>query len=49
MNNETTGKFITELRKQKNLTQAQLAEMIHVSDKADSRWETGSGYPDDDE
>ena len=46
MNNETTGKFITELRKQKNLTQAQLAEMIHVSDKAVSRWETGRGFPD---
>lgn len=46
MNNEKTGRFIADLRKEKSLTQAQLAELIHVSDKAVSRWETGRGFPD---
>ena len=46
MNTQKTGKFIAELRKQKDLTQSQLAELIHVSDKAVSRWETGRGFPD---
>ncbi|MCR5067044.1 MAG: helix-turn-helix domain-containing protein [Erysipelotrichaceae bacterium] len=46
MNKENTGKLISQLRKEKNLTQAQLAEMIYVSDKAVSRWETGRGFPD---
>lgn len=46
MNNEKTGNLIAEMRKQLNLTQAQLAERICVSDKAVSRWETGRGFPD---
>ncbi len=46
MNSEKTGKFISELRKEKDLTQLQLAELLHVSDKAVSRWETGKGFPD---
>ena len=41
-----TGKFISELRREKNLTQAQLADALFVSDKAISRWETGKGFPD---
>lgn len=40
------GIFIAELRKEKKLTQKQLADNINVSDKAVSRWETGKGYPD---
>lgn len=40
------GKFISDLRKEKNLTQKQLAEILNVSDKAISRWETGKGFPD---
>lgn len=40
------GQFIAELRKEKNLTQKQMAEQLNVSDKAISRWETGKGYPD---
>ncbi len=40
------GKFISELRKEKNLTQKQLSEKLNVSDKAISRWETGKGFPD---
>ena len=46
MHPKTTGAFIASLRKEKNLTQKQLAEKINVSDKAISRWETGKGYPD---
>ncbi|MBR4706769.1 MAG: helix-turn-helix domain-containing protein [Pseudobutyrivibrio sp.] len=41
-----TGSFILEMRKDKGLTQKQLADMIGVSDKAVSRWETGKGLPD---
>lgn len=40
------GIFIAELRKEKKLTQKQLADKLNVSDKAVSRWETGKGYPD---
>ncbi|MBQ1307980.1 MAG: helix-turn-helix transcriptional regulator [Erysipelotrichaceae bacterium] len=46
MNSEKTGKFISELRKEKDLTQLQLSDLLHVSDKAVSRWETGKGFPD---
>lgn len=46
MNTEKTGIFIAALRKEKGITQTQLAEMIHVSDKAISCWETGRGFPD---
>lgn len=46
MNNYITGTTIKKLREQKNLTQSQLAQMINVSDKAVSRWETGKGFPD---
>lgn len=34
------------LRKEKNITQQELAELLNVSDKAVSRWETGRGFPD---
>lgn len=40
------GKFIKELRKEKGLTQEQLAEQFHVSRRTVSRWETGSNLPD---
>ena len=46
MNAQKTGKFIQNLRKEKNMTQMELADRIHVSDKAVSRWETGKGFPD---
>ena len=46
MTSKECGKFISELRKEKKLTQKELAEKIIVSDKAVSRWETGKGYPD---
>ena len=41
-----TGRFIKERRKQKNLTQAQLAEKLYVSEKTISKWECGKGFPD---
>ena len=40
------GKFIAECRKNKNLTQAQLAEKLDITDRAISKWETGKGMPD---
>ena len=46
MDAERTGLFIAELRREKGLTQRQLAERLHVSFKAVSRWETGRGMPD---
>lgn len=41
MNSITIGEKIAKLRKEKGLTQSQLAEMISVSNKTISRWETG--------
>lgn len=40
------GKFIAQCRKEQNITQAQLAEKLNVTDKAISKWETGKGMPD---
>ena len=46
MSAQNCGRFISDLRKEHNLTQKQLAQKLNVSDKAISRWETGKGYPD---
>ena len=46
MNQYVTGAVIRKLREQKNMTQAELAEVLQVSDKAISKWETGHGYLD---
>lgn len=40
------GKFIAEKRKENNLTQMKLAEMLSVTDRAVSKWETGKSLPD---
>ena len=40
------GKFISEQRKEQKLTQAQLAEMLGITDRAVSKWETGNAMPD---
>ena len=41
-----TGNYIAGLRKEKNMTQRELAERINVSDKTISKWETGKSMPD---
>lgn len=41
-----TGNRIFSLRKQNNLTQKELAEKLHVTDKAISKWERGLNFPD---
>ena len=46
MNQIKIGKFIAECRKQKNLTQMQLAEKLGITDKAVSKWERGVAMPD---
>ncbi len=46
MNQQVTGKFIAQKRKEKNLTQEQLAQKLGVSNKTISKWETGKCMPD---
>lgn len=46
LNQEKTGKFMAEMRRQQNLTQRQLAEQVGVSDKTVSKWENGRSMPD---
>ena len=46
MNAKQVGLFMQELRKEKGITQKELADALHVSDKTISRWETGKGYPE---
>ena len=46
MNRYVTGAVIRRLRDAKKMTQEELAEKIHVSSKAVSKWETGAGFPD---
>lgn len=46
INQVKIGQFIAESRKNRNLTQKQLAEEIGVTDKTISKWETGNRLPD---
>ena len=46
MNQKKTGEFLKQLRKEKNMTQEQLAEKFYVSGRTVSRWETGNNMPD---
>lgn len=46
MNQMQIGAFLRELRKEKNVTQEQLAELFGVSNRTVSRWETGKNLPD---
>ena len=46
MDQQATGKLIAQKRKEKNLTQEQLAEKLGVSNKTVSKWETGKCMPD---
>lgn len=46
MDAKTTGKIINSKRREKGLTQIQLAEILNVSNRAVSKWENGDGFPD---
>lgn len=46
MQQENIGKFIASLRKEKHLTQEQLAERLGANNRSVSRWETGTCMPD---
>lgn len=46
MNCDKIGSLILTLRKEKNLTQKNLAELLNISDKTISKWERGLGCPD---
>lgn len=46
MNQSVIGQFIARKRKEKNLTQAQLAERLGISNKTVSKWENGKCMPD---
>lgn len=46
MDAKKLGQFIAQLRKEQNMTQADLAAKLQVTDKAVSKWERGVGLPD---
>ena len=46
MDNEKFGQFVRSMRKEKQMTQQQLAERLHLTDKAVSKWERGLSLPD---
>lgn len=46
MNQEKIGKFIAYCHKEKNMTQEELAQKLHLTDKAISKWENGRCLPD---
>ena len=46
MDKAKTGALIAAARKEKDMTQRELAAALHVSDRAVSKWERGAGFPD---
>jgi DNA-binding XRE family transcriptional regulator len=46
MDQYVTGAIIKKLRDKRQLTQIELADLIHVSDKTVSKWENGKSFPD---
>lgn len=46
MNAEKTGRFLSDCRKKQGLSQKELAEKLHITDKAISKWERGKSFPD---
>lgn len=46
METKKLGMFIAKRRTELGMTQAQLAERLHVTNKAISKWENGRGLPD---
>ena len=46
MNQEKIGKFIAKIRKEKKMTQQELADKLNVTDRAIGNWENGRRMPD---
>jgi transcriptional regulator with XRE-family HTH domain/desulfoferrodoxin (superoxide reductase-like protein) len=46
MDGNRVGKLIQSLRKEKNMTQKELADRLNLSDRTISKWERGAGFPD---
>ena len=46
MDNQKIGSFIRDLRKEKDMTQKDLADRLHITDRAVSKWERGLNAPD---
>ena len=46
MDQKKIGAFIAQCRKEKSLTQIQLAELLDITNQAVSKWENGRGMPD---
>jgi len=46
MNQQIIGEALKQLRKNKGITQQQLADMLHTTNRSVSRWETGNNLPD---
>ena len=46
MDQKRIGAFIAQCRKEKNMTQMQLAELLEITSQAVSKWENGRGMPD---
>ena len=46
MDQTKIGKFIAKKRKDKNITQSELAELLSITDRAISKWENGNCMPD---
>ena len=46
MDQKQTGKFIAEMRRERGLTQKELADRLCISDKTVSKWECGGGFPE---
>ena len=46
MDSRTVGATIAELRREKGMTQSELASALSVSSQAVSKWENGRGFPD---
>ena len=46
MDYKKTGNLIQKIRKERNMTQMELAERLGITDRAISKWETGRGFPD---
>ena len=45
IDNEKFGQFLSDLRKEKSMTQKELADRLFVSDKTVSKWERGNSMP----